>query len=220
MTKKHLLATLAGLTLTVGCNTLPQHRLTGSDAVKDAPINSVSDIFLYPWCWFYGCAPDGAEAAAPVAPKAVPTPAPKAEAAPAQSAEVKALAALGDGLKVDTNADGSINVTLPEEALKFAVGKNEISAAGKAELAKFAGAVKKFDGYKSSVYGYTDNTGDKGFNQALSQKRAEAVKAELAANGLSAFGSIEGKGDADPIGDNATKEGRAKNRRVVVKLSK
>lgn len=214
MTKKHLLAVLTGMTLTVGCNTLPQHRLTGSDAVKDAPLESVADVFLYPWCWFYGCAPEGAVAAAPVAPAAKPA------AAPVASAEAKALQALGGGLKVETNADGSINVTLPEEALQFAVGKNEISANGKDELAKFANTVKKFNGYKSSVIGYTDNTGDAGFNLALSQKRAEAVKAELQANGLTDFGSVTGKGSADPVADNATKEGRAKNRRVVVKLTK
>jgi outer membrane protein OmpA-like peptidoglycan-associated protein len=220
MIKKHLLATLAGLTLTVGCNTLPQHSLTSPDTAKDASLESVADLLIYPWCWFYSCSSTSSEQVPKLEAKAET----KAEAKPAVSAETmaqaEALKALGGGMKVETNADGSISVTLPEEALKFAVGKAEVSAAGKDELAKFAGVVKKFNGLSSSIYGYTDNTGDKAANQALSQKRADAVKAELASNGLSAFAAVTGKGDADPIGDNATKEGRAKNRRVVVKLSK
>ena len=66
-----------------------------------------------------------------------------------------------------------------------------------------------------SIEGHTDNQGSSAANQALSQKRAQAVMAWLTANGVDASRlSAKGFGDAKPVADNGTEDGRAKNRRV------
>jgi outer membrane protein OmpA-like peptidoglycan-associated protein len=73
--------------------------------------------------------------------------------------------------------------------------------------------------YFISIVGYTDNSGDEQKNQKLSEARAKAVADYLISKGISPFrvGS-GGKGSADPVSDNSTPEGRAKNRRVEYTL--
>ena len=69
------------------------------------------------------------------------------------------------------------------------------------------------------VIGYTDDTGSAAANLVLSRQRAQAVAQALQAQGVRAARiHVEGKGEADPIASNATPEGRARNRRVVVIL--
>ena len=65
------------------------------------------------------------------------------------------------------------------------------------------------------VVGYTDSIGDPAYNQRLSEQRAQAVVLALTSRGINpARLTYQGMGAADPIGDNATLEGRALNRRV------
>ena len=74
---------------------------------------------------------------------------------------------------------------------------------------------------KVKIIGHTDSDGTDVINLELSRKRAEAVKAALVKDfGIeTALLEAEGKGEAQPIGDNKTKEGKAMNRRVeFVKL--
>lgn len=73
---------------------------------------------------------------------------------------------------------------------------------------------------KLRVEGYTDNVGQAAANQSLSEKRAQAVVAWLTAHGVAASRlAAKGLGVANPVADNATEEGRAKNRRVeLVKM--
>ncbi len=101
----------------------------------------------------------------------------------------------------------------------FELGGSTLSAAGKAEVAAM---VAKFEGKTVDsvvVEGYTDDSGDAAFNQQLSEKRAEAVKAELVANGADPKKiTTVGYGEDNPIADNSTREGRAKNRRVEIKV--
>jgi len=69
--------------------------------------------------------------------------------------------------------------------------------------------------WKITVEGHTDNIGAKGANQLLSQKRAEAVVAWLGSHEVDRGRlAAAGLGDTKPVQDNATEEGRAKNRRV------
>ncbi len=71
------------------------------------------------------------------------------------------------------------------------------------------------------VAGHTDITGDDGYNMALSQKRAKAVVDYLVSKGVSASRlTAKGYGNSTPIADNATKAGRAKNRRVDLHFMK
>jgi OOP family OmpA-OmpF porin len=65
------------------------------------------------------------------------------------------------------------------------------------------------------VTGYTDSTGPEAYNQGLSERRANSVKDYLEGKGVSNI-TTEGRGESNPVGDNATREGRAANRRVEI----
>jgi len=69
------------------------------------------------------------------------------------------------------------------------------------------------------VDGYTDATGKEEYNQKLSERRAQAVADYLHSKGVSTDSKmqVQGYGEADPIADNKTEEGRAQNRRVVIR---
>lgn len=82
--------------------------------------------------------------------------------------------------------------------------------------------VNQLDGVALEVIvavGHTDSVGPEAYNQRLSVRRAEAVKAYLVSKGIEANRVYtEGKGEAQPVADNKTKEGRAKNRRVEIEV--
>ena len=67
--------------------------------------------------------------------------------------------------------------------------------------------------------GHTDSVGTDAYNQGLSVRRANTVKAYLVSKGVAAERVlVEGKGETQPVASNATKDGRAQNRRVVVEV--
>lgn len=101
----------------------------------------------------------------------------------------------------------------------FALSGSDLSPEGQAEIKEFAAKLEGHDVDKITVEGYTDNTGDAAFNQDLSEKRAKAVKDEMVKNGIDAsLITVIGHGENDPVADNSTREGRAKNRRVKVSV--
>ena len=105
----------------------------------------------------------------------------------------------------------------------FLTGKADLDVAKcKKTLDTLATIVKKYPRFKVQVEGYTDNVGKKESNLKLSQKRAEAVVAWLVKEGKCSEKQLvaKGFGDANPIADNKTEEGRAKNRRVDFQVSK
>jgi outer membrane protein OmpA-like peptidoglycan-associated protein len=68
--------------------------------------------------------------------------------------------------------------------------------------------------------GYTDNTGDPQANLTLSQQRADTVMADLVKLGVDASRmKAEGYGQEHPVADNSTEEGRAKNRRIDIRVT-
>ena len=75
---------------------------------------------------------------------------------------------------------------------------------------------------KVSIIGYTDSKGTKSYNKELSLRRAESVEERLIDLGLSPERIIEtvGKGDSNPIASNDDEDGRAKNRRIEIKINK
>ncbi len=99
--------------------------------------------------------------------------------------------------------------------ITFATNSAEITPASDAILGGIAALLKNQPEWKITVEGHTDNAGAKGANQALSQKRAEAVVTWLSNQGVDrARLTATGFGDTKPVEDNATEEGRLKNRRV------
>lgn len=110
------------------------------------------------------------------------------------------------------------NISLASGA-SFEPGGSTLSAEGKAAVADL---VKQFRGKAVEsviIEGHTDSSGDAAFNQQLSEQRAEAVKAEAVANGaIPDRITTVGYGESKPVADNSTRAGRAKNRRVEIKV--
>lgn len=102
----------------------------------------------------------------------------------------------------------------------FATGKYTLKPQTQISLAKVAGILQSYPGLKLQVEGYTDNTGSDMFNQKLSENRADAVRSFLIAQGVSPNNiTSTGYGESNPVADNSTSAGRAKNRRVQLVVS-
>ncbi|MFC3148096.1 OmpA family protein [Piscinibacterium candidicorallinum] len=158
-------------------------------------------------------APAPAPVAAAPAPVATPAPAPASVAA-APAAKPAAPAA---GSKMTPPA-GTPVVTSPV-VLSFATGSaTPAMAAAQRDALRALAQASQQAGYSLTVTGHTDNTGDAETNKRLAQARAEAVKQRLVSLGAKADAiKVESFGADQPVADNATAEGRAKNRRVEVK---
>lgn len=99
----------------------------------------------------------------------------------------------------------------------FASGQTTLTAKAAASLKALAHYIDVARATAVRIDGYTDNQGAAEANQALSQRRADAVRQALAAAGAGAVRmDVAGHGAGSPVADNATAAGRAKNRRVVI----
>lgn len=178
----------------VSMNVLAHNPTTWSDSVGDVVNDGAGDC-LHTIHWGQG----GTCGEEPVAVKKAPAPAPKAAPAPAPAPAPK-----------------MVPFTLSSSAA-FALSGSNLSDEGQAEIKRFADKLEGHDVKSITVEGYTDNTGPASFNQALSEKRANAVRDEMIKNGIDAnLITAIGHGINDPIADNSTREGRAANRRVKV----
>ncbi|NOR58857.1 MAG: OmpA family protein [Sulfurimonas sp.] len=107
-----------------------------------------------------------------------------------------------------------------ELALNFQVNSDKILQESYGKVVEFATFLKDNSGYKAEIIGHTDSVGKAEANMILSQKRATAAKAALISEGVeSSRLTSKGRGELDPVKSNRTKEGRASNRRIEVKLS-
>lgn len=105
-------------------------------------------------------------------------------------------------------------------SVNFAYNSTEVSGS-KSELKAAKKAIKASDGGKFAVVGHTDSKGSAAFNQALSERRAQAVVNWLVAEGVNADQlTAKGAGESQPVASNATAEGQAKNRRVELHHAK
>ena len=110
------------------------------------------------------------------------------------------------------------SLVLSDDAAKFPVNKHELSPEAQENLNAFA---EKLKGENKNLYleiqGHTDATGSDSYNLSLGEARAEAVRRYLNKQGvaLNRMSTIS-YGSAEPVESNKTKEGRSKNRRVVV----
>lgn len=89
------------------------------------------------------------------------------------------------------------------------------------ELDKFADYLNEVSDAKVAIVGHTDSRGSEAYNQVLSEKRAQDVADYLSGKGISTDRMmVSGMGETSPVADNATKAGRAENRRVEVEIVK
>lgn len=109
--------------------------------------------------------------------------------------------------------------TLGAAAL-FAINDASISDSGRAELDALVADLRRMDKIDSiEVVGHTDSTGKADYNMGLSQRRADSVKAYLVDKGIDAnLITTKGMGLTQPVASNATREGRAQNRRVEINI--
>ena len=103
------------------------------------------------------------------------------------------------------------------EGANFASGSSKLLDSANSKLDEVVKSASDFPEIQLSVSGYTDNVGNAARNQKLSQDRADAVKAYFTKKGVAANRiSTKGFGAENPIADNNTADGRAKNRRVEI----
>jgi OOP family OmpA-OmpF porin len=144
-------------------------------------------------------APAAAAPAASPAPRAA-TPAPAAPAAPVPAPPV------------------ATKVTYAADAF-FDFDKSVLKPEGRAKLDDLVGKIKGINLEVIIAVGHTDSVGSDAYNQRLSVRRSEAVKAYLVTKGIERNRVYtEGKGEKQPVADNKTAEGRAKNRRVEIEV--
>jgi len=106
------------------------------------------------------------------------------------------------------------------QGIQFETGKDVIKKASFPILDKVVSVMKNNPEYLLDINGHTDNVGDDAKNQVLSQKRADAVKKYLTDKGIDASKlTAKGYGETQPVADNKTAAGRAKNRRVEFKVN-
>jgi outer membrane protein OmpA-like peptidoglycan-associated protein len=111
-------------------------------------------------------------------------------------------------------------VTQLKNDILFDTGKATLKPEAKNNLVEMANIMKKYPENVLTVKGYADSTGSADFNESLSEKRAAAVRNVLVATGLPAQTiSSVGYGEEQPVADNTTAEGRAKNRRVEIDVT-
>ena len=101
----------------------------------------------------------------------------------------------------------------------FDFDKSVLKPEGKAKLDDLVSKVKGINLEVIIAVGHTDSVGSDAYNQKLSVRRSEAVKAYLVSKGIEKNRVYtEGKGEKQPVADNKTAEGRAKNRRVEIEV--
>ena len=125
----------------------------------------------------------------------------------------------GSGVDI-SEVDGgeAILVNLPD-GVTFAVNSATINPAFRDTLDTVANSMQAYPDSLIDVYGHTDSTGSDSYNQALSERRAQAVANYLSARGVSSARiRSQGFGENAPIADNTTEQGRALNRRVEIKI--
>ena len=152
-----------------------------------------------------------------VAPKAAPA-APAPVAAPAPAAAVPAPAPAPAPVPAPVPVPAAAKVTYAADAF-FDFDKSVLKPEGKAKLDDLVGKVKGINLEVIIAVGHTDAVGADGYNQKLSIRRSEAVKAYLVSKGIEKSRVYtEGKGEKQPVADNKTREGRGKNRRVEIEV--
>ena len=202
LNKLAALVAFSALASLASAQTIDNWRNANGDVWKNASGDCWRNANWTPATAAPGCGPAPAPAPAPVVapPPAPPAPAVAPRAAPAPQ------------------APAASKVTYAADAF-FDFDKATLKPAGKAKLDDLVGKVKGINLEVIIAVGHTDNVGSDVYNQKLSVKRAESVKAYLVSKGIEKNRIYtEGKGEKQPVADNKTNEGRGKNRRVEIEV--
>ena len=124
----------------------------------------------------------------------------------------------GTGVEVSRTADNQLKLNIPND-VSFDVGSAAIRPALRGVLDPFAASLRDDPHARISIVGHTDSTGSEATNNPLSVERAQSVRDYLSSRSVAAS-RIEtaGRGEREPVADNGTADGRAKNRRVEIFL--
>ena len=184
----------------------------GQDQWRDAQgqpwVNGTNELCWRDSNWTPATAHPGCDGAA-IPPPPPPPPAPAAAPAPAPAPAPAAAPAPRPAAQKVTYAADTF----------FDFDKYVIKPEGKAKLDDLVQKTKGINLEVIIAVGHTDNIGTVAYNQALSERRANAVKEYLVSKGIEKNRVYtEGKGEKQPVADNKTKEGRAKNRRVEIEV--
>lgn len=107
------------------------------------------------------------------------------------------------------------------DRINFASGSAKLTSKSQEQVDNIAKILKANPSVKLKIGGYTDNTGSKAFNMKLSSSRAKAVKSAIVKDGITSSRLTHvGYGPLHPVASNNTEEGKAKNRRIAVKITK
>ena len=208
LNKVAILIAAAALTGVAGAQTVDNWRNAGGDAWMSGTGLCWRNANWTPATAAKGC--DGAIAEAPkvTAPPARSAPAAAPAAAPAPAARPAPAPQPPAASKVTYAADAF-----------FDFDKAVLKPEGKAKLDDLVQKVKGINLEVIIAVGHTDSIGTDAYNQKLSVRRSEAVKAYLVSKGIEKNRVYtEGKGEKQPVADNKTKEGRTKNRRVEIEV--
>ena len=189
---------------------------TGEHAWK----NGTNELCWRDATWTPATAAAGCDGAivAPRAAAPAPAPAPAPAAAPAPAPRAAAPAPAPAAARAAPPPAAATKVTYAADTF-FDFNKSVLKADGKAKLDDLAGKVKAINLEVIIAVGHTDSVGSDAYNQKLSVKRADAVKAYLITKGIEKNRVYtEGKGEKQPVADNKTDAGRSKNRRVELEV--
>lgn len=128
-------------------------------------------------------------------------------------------ATAGTGVAVTQTPDNQLKLEIPAD-VSFDTGRADIRPALRPILDQFASGLREQPNTELRIIGHTDSTGSDAVNNPLSLQRAASARDYLAARGVDASRiQIAGRGSHEPIADNGSEAGRAKNRRVEIFLA-
>lgn len=133
-----------------------------------------------------------------------------------QQAELRRKLA-GTGVEVSRQGD-NIVLNMPSD-ISFGVDRDSVESRFYPVLSDVARTLRDYPSTYIDVVGHADSSGQDGYNQALSERRAASVADYLVSQGIQRERlAVSGRGETQPIADNGTPEGRSRNRRVEVIL--
>jgi OOP family OmpA-OmpF porin len=125
-----------------------------------------------------------------------------------------------NALRVASSEQSVLDNALANRIVEFESSSAILTPAGRAVLDDMGIALKKIAGQRVEIIGHTDSSGVRSSNLVLSQARADAVKNYLLTKGLMGeYLSTTGAGSDQPVADNSSVEGRARNRRIEFRIN-